>query len=163
MSNSRWPFIRLFPSHSFSLPFSDSPQSHCPQVLMLLHGLMDCHVTTLWSASFNSSHLIPQLSLSQFLLYPPCLPWSRHPQVFYDTPQTAMSPSHGPIVRLFLSYPWLSLSQSLSDPPHPCSPWSLSPQALIIPHSLPRHHVTVGATHWPQAFCADGSTTYALW
>ena len=169
MSNSQWPFVRLFPSHSSSLPFLDSPRSRRPQVLMLPHGLMDCHVTTSQSASFDSSCLTPQLSLSQFLLYPPCLPRSRCPQVSYDTPWTATSPSHGPIIQLFLSHPRLSLSRSLSDPPYPCSPRSLHPQALIIPHGLPRHHITVGATHWPQAFraddtpMADGSTMYTPW
>jgi len=169
MSNSWWPFIQLFPSYSSSLPFSDSLWSRHPQVLMLPHGLMDCHVTTSQSALFDSSRLTPQLSLSQFLLYPPCSPQSCHPQVSYDTPRTATSPSRGPIIWLFSSHPRLSLSWSLSDPPHPRSPWSLHPQALIIPHGLPCHHVTVGATHWPQAFCADdtpmadGSTTYVSW
>ena len=169
MSNSWWPFVRLFPSHSSSFHFLDSPRSHHPQVLMLPHGLMDCHVITSWSTSFDSSCLTPQLSLLQFLLYPPCLPRSRHSQVSYDIPRTATSPSCSPIVRLFSSHPWLSLSQCLSDPPYPRSPQSLHPQALIIPHGLLRHHVTVGATHWPQPFCtddtpmADGSTTYAPW
>ena len=169
MSNSRWPFVRLFPSYSSSLPFSDSLRSCCPQVFMLPHGLMDCYITTSWSASFDSSRLTPQLSLSQFLLYPPCSPWSHCPQVSYDTPWTATSPSHSPIIRLFSSHPQLFLSRSLSDPPHPRSPQSLHPQALLIPHGLPHHHVTVGATHWSQAFCADntlmadGSTMYAPW
>ena len=54
MSNSRWPFVWLFPSHSSSLPFSDSPQSPFVVLIPLSSG----SYATPWTDGLPCHHLM---------------------------------------------------------------------------------------------------------